>query len=213
MFQSFRKNSARPSALHATKSNFPFMIVCTILQFVITIKWHGSVGPPEWFQTFSPDGPLSPTSPWKYKNIKYDKSASDANVCNMKWANDSDIHMCVVGRVEVKQQWQEANSLWCLRAPAVPQNPLQTAEKKKEKSQRIISRAYQISRKRSPCACWCIHTVAYHMLTEAFTNCKNKADSLLGLELQESPLPLSDLCRHPLLGRQHRPKSFNDIRR
>lgn len=49
------------------------------------------------------------------------------------------------------------------------------------------------------------------MLTEAFTNCKNEANSLVGLGLRESLLRLSDLCRHALQGRQRRPGNHNDV--
>lgn len=49
------------------------------------------------------------------------------------------------------------------------------------------------------------------MLTEAFANFKNGANSLVGLGLQESLLRLSDLCRRSLQGRQRLPWNDNDI--
>lgn len=49
------------------------------------------------------------------------------------------------------------------------------------------------------------------MLMNAFKNCKNEEHSLVGLELQESPLRLSCLCRHALLGHQHHPENHSDV--
>lgn len=78
-------------------------------------------------------------------NIKFERqirTASDANVWYMKQRNVSDLHRYLVLKIEVDKQWQEANSPSRLRAPVVPQNPLQTTARQNKKSQRIISRAY-----------------------------------------------------------------------
>lgn len=55
-----------------------------------------------------------------------------------------------------------------------------------------------------------INTAASQIHAGASTKWKNGANSLVGLELQESLLHLSDLCSHALLGRRRLPENHSD---
>lgn len=58
--------------------------------------------------------------------------------------------------------------------------------------------------------CTDAYTEASLVLTEAFLNGRMKENSLGGLGLLESLLPLSDLCCQSLLGNQHLPDNHSD---
>lgn len=130
--------------------------------------------------------------PLEIYNLIYIRNASDVNVCDMKWANDSDIHPCACG-------------------PPLSFRTLYRQQRDRTRSHRGSSGTHAKSTGKGVSMLTDAYTVAYHMLTESFTNWKNEANSLLGLGLRESQLPLSDLCCHALLGRQRRPEDHSDV--
>ena len=113
-------------------------------------------------------------------------------------------------RTEVEKQWKKANSLVCLGALVVPQNPF-TDSRERTRSHRGSSVTHTKSTGKGVSAYTDACTAAYQMLTEAFTNCKNEANSLVGLGLRECLLRLSDLCCHALLGRHRHPGNYSDV--